>query len=338
MNNQLQVFSKEWFANPKIQSKLLWLLNHSRYFRLDMGIQNNDLPFSEKIVRIEPNSFSWRVGENKVMTDFRTHDKFAKRLYYGFYPIWDLAHKFDMSVANKWVPAANLGFDTLTAYPQASGGGSNVTTDGYALQFYSNAGAQSWATIKAAAGNDFDYTSSNAFPIYAKATNGGPANTYTQLNRSIYTFNTAALTSSASISSSVFSIYGTDRSNALFSPTLNAYSASPAANNIIAAGDYDSFGTTAYSDSGIAYASWSTAGYNNLTFNATGIGAISKTGVSIVGVREQTYDAGSSTPTFTGNAVAYLDGYFADFTGTTSDPKLVVTYSLPATANFFMFM
>ena len=81
-----QVFSKQWFNNSKTQRKLLWLLNHSRYFRKDMGIQDCDLPFSEKIVRIQPNSFTWRTGEREFMTDFRTHNKFGKRLYYGFYP------------------------------------------------------------------------------------------------------------------------------------------------------------------------------------------------------------------------------------------------------------
>lgn len=51
--------------------------------------------------------------------DFRTHDKFSKRLYYAFYPLWWTLHQWDTLFANNFAPQLNFGFDTLTAYPDA---------------------------------------------------------------------------------------------------------------------------------------------------------------------------------------------------------------------------
>ncbi len=320
------VFDKKWFS--KHQSKLLWLLNHSSYFRKDMGIQDCDLPYKEKIVRITPNSFTWRTGEREFMTDFRTHDKFGKRLYYGFYPIWDLAHKFDMKVANRFVPAMNLGFDTLTAYPEAGGGGGNTTCDGY--MNYAAAVGVSWAsTVGASAGNETGVSNTDESYIYIRKGNGSTFDW--SLQRSIYTFDTSSITAAATISSSVMSLRGSfKQDDASITPNINIYLATPASNNNLVDDDFDQIGSTAQCDTAITYAGFSTSGYNDFTFNATGRGNISKTGVSKFGARNANYDVSVSTPSMSSLQQSYLYGYFADQTGTTNDPKLVVTYTLPS--------
>ena len=79
----------------------------------------------------------------------------------------------------------------------------------------------------------------------------------------------------------------------------------------------------------ITYANWLTTVYNDFTFNATGIGNINKTGISKFGTRNANYDVANTAPALSSinDRWHYLDGYFADETGTANDPKLVVAYS-----------
>lgn len=330
MNNQLQVFSKEWFNNPKTQRKLLWLLNHSRYFRSDMGIQRHDLPFKEKIVRITPNSFTWRTGEREFMTDFRTHNKFGKRLYYGFLPVWKIAHEFDMRIANRFVPALNVGFDTLTVYPQAGFGG--TTCDGLVARAGVN---ENWATIRAGAGTAAYNT---LHQIGWQNTVAG--NAFQSLYRFIATFDTSSLTSLATISAATKSLYG--NSATYFnpdgnSPKANIYLATPASSGTLVAADYSQIGATKQCDTDITYASWNNSGYNDFALNAAGIGNISKTGITRFGCREVTYDVGGTSPAASTPSANTAMGIIGSDAGS-NIPKLVITYTLPAvaTGNFFM--
>ena len=103
------IFDKEWFR--KHQKGLLWLLNTpivKAWFRWVMCIDQN-----QRVDRIDPNGLFWKKENGKVGFDLRTHNKYSKRLYYGFYPLWALFHVFDMEIANKWIPVANLGFDSF---------------------------------------------------------------------------------------------------------------------------------------------------------------------------------------------------------------------------------
>jgi hypothetical protein len=146
------LFDENWFARH--QSKLLWLLNTPLikiWFRWILRIRKFDCPLKTKIAGIAPNNFTFNqklvlidhiklkkgwviydptnrqhkrlrkscLIEKRIAlertTDFRTHNKFSKRLFYAFYPVWWLAHQWDTLFANQWQPAWNLGFDTLTA-------------------------------------------------------------------------------------------------------------------------------------------------------------------------------------------------------------------------------
>ena len=331
-----QVFSKEWFNNPKTQRKLLWLLNHSRYFRKDMGIQDCDLPFSEKIVRIQPNSFTWRTGEREFMTDFRTHNKFGKRLYYGFLPVWEKVHKFDMKIANRFAPALNMGFDTLKFYPQAGSGGGNVTCD---ARFVFSYGDNTWSGRRDATSSNEAQNTISKHSIIGFGTSSTTGR-YMNFVRAIYTIDSSDLTAEANISATSFSVYGTGKSNTwvALTPALNIYTSSPATDNKCVTGDFDQVGTVPQSDNEIAYADYNTSAYNDFLFNATGIGNVSKTGITKLSTRESNYDAPNVEPTWELGKVFQLTAYYADQTGTDNDPKLVVTYSLPVTDTGFFLM
>lgn len=188
----------------------------------------------------------------------------------------------------------------------------------------------SWATARSAAGNLSD-DSSTTLTLTQMRQDG----TYTDVIRGFALFDTSSITSAGTISSAVLSVYGSSKSNTwAISPDINVFSASPASNTAIANADKTTVGTTAYCDTAISYASFNTAGYNDFTFNATGIAAISKTGVSKFSIYNQQYDANNSAPTISGGtSSANIIAISADTAGTSTDPKLVVTYTVPSTSS-----
>src|SRR5258707_9027350 len=128
------VFDKDWFLH--YQSKLLWLLNSSltkKRFRYVLRI-HKDCP-DRSIVQILPNSYTvfnrWIDDRVELITDFRTHNKFAKRLYYAFKPFWIVLHIWDL-FADFVIPSWSFGFNTLTVFPDnvATGGSTTVGDSG----------------------------------------------------------------------------------------------------------------------------------------------------------------------------------------------------------------
>ncbi len=320
------VFDKDWFK--KHQKKVLWLANNwltKYWFRWVLRI-NHDVSPSEGINFILPNAFSY---ENKV--DFRTHDKFSKRLYFAFLPLWKLMHAWDSLIDNK-IPAWSFGFDTLTAYPEAGSGGSNTTCDGYAYHF--NSSGLDWSVLVAAAGYNANTTTNPAIAIYISA----DANTdkFDELNRFFATFDTSII-SSSNIDSATLSFYGNDKIDGLsITPNCNVTAVTLANNNDIVAGDYDGVSNTLFS-SNISYASFNASAYNDFTLNSSGISNINKTGVSAFAFRNQNYDVADSSPTWSSGTYSWFKIQTADQTGTSQDPKLVVEYSSGFTPKAIMF-
>jgi hypothetical protein len=151
------------------------------------------------------------------------------------------------------------------------------------------------------------------------------------MDRYIALFDTSALTAAAAISAAVLSLYGDDKGNALgCSPNIDIYTSAPASNTALVAGDFDCLGTVSQTGSPITYAAWSITGYNAFTFDATGRGNISKTGISKFGARNANYDVANTAPSWVTNVDSYVTALNADSAGTANDPKLVVTYTLAA--------
>ena len=221
-----------------------------------------------------------------------------------------------------------MGFDSLTVYPEAYGG--SYTCCGQVRQ---TGTALSWATIIAAAGN---YATTD-IGIQRIIDITGDGEGYKQLTRSIFTFDTSSLTSSANISAATMSIYGSTKADGLsITPNINIYSSNPAANNTLENGDFDSLGSTAFSTA-ISYSSWANGSYNDFSLNSDGKSAISKTSITKLGARNASYDASGTDPGDYSNAVSLLNGAFSGVAGTGSDPKLVITYTIVATTNAMFF-
>jgi len=317
------------------QGKLLWLLNApvvGRWFRWCMRIRRWDIGPHERICAFAPDHFTVRLGvdrlgRTKYRTDFRTHAKFSKRLYYAFRPLWWTLHAWDWAFADRWIPELSFGFSTLTKYPDADP--ETNTVDGSAGQTYVIGSGVSWATIRAGAGNSADDSSASGdggIWITADSVSGN----WRALYRGIYLFDTSSLTAAATISATVLSLYGSNKQDDLsITPNVDIYVSGPATNTAVVAGDFDSVLTTSQTGSPITYAGLSVVGYNDFTFNGTGIGNVSKTGISKFGTANANYDVANSAPTWATTNSSGFNTYMADQTGTANDPKLVVTYTRP---------
>ncbi len=326
------VFSKEWFK--KHNKKLCFLANApiiKYWFRWLLRI-HKDIPWNEKIEEIMPNAFTY--GKKLILTkdglrwkqttDFRTHEKFGKRLYYGLKPFWYLLHFWDWSTSIQ--PALNCGFDTLTVYPDAGTG--NTTVDGFIMNF-NNSGSLFSDLVSSSSGTSANPSGDIGNVSYIASY--ADTDKWLGIIRAIFLFDTSSLTSSATISSAVMSIFGNNKADNLgITPNVDIYTSSPTANNDLQVSDYSQIGTTSQTGSPISYSSWNVSSYNDFTFNATGIGNISKTGISKFGARNANYDVANNTPSWTASLNCYLQARFADYTGTNNDPKLVVTYTLPS--------
>lgn len=193
-----------------------------------------------------------------------------------------------------------------------------------------------WATIVAGVGTEANDTAASAGYVlfYSDPTSG-----WNELSRAICLFNTDGLPNDVNVTGVVLSIYGSDKADGnSCAPAINVYSSDPASNVALVGGDFDSLGTEALA-SAIAHAAFNIAGYNNFTLidvnsdnfatNADGT-YINKEGVTKLGLRDSLYDVTGDDPNRVGGQYTYLSAYFADQGGTTRDPKLVVTYELPA--------
>ena len=317
------VFSAAWFGSH--QRTLLRLLAWpvvGRWFRWVLCIRRHDVGYHGRIVQLLPHAYTVAHDDGTLTTDFRTHAKYAKRLYHAFRPAWWTLHVWDARVANPFVPALNAGFDTLTAYPDPDP--ETATVDGNVRR---DGVDEAWGTIRAGAGTAADDAFNNrVIGFNASAT----LNQWTTLYRAFYLFDTSAIGAAGAVTATTFSVYGTVAIDNLgVSPTIDVYTTTPATNTALVAADFSQIGTTSQTGSPIAVGAWSTSGYNTWTLNATGIASIATTGVTKFGTRNANYDVANTAPTWTASQGVDVQGYTADQTGTANDPKLVVTYNIP---------
>lgn len=320
------VFDKRWFEIH--QTKLLAIVNGSlatpaRHL-LRISGKSSSIG-NEKIIEITPNSISWQQ-DKQIATEFRGHDKFSKRLYYGLYPLWRTFHAWD-DLTNflrfKYVGLdLNLGFDTLTAYPNPSTGA--TTVDGHVRR---SSVDQTFANIRTGSGvaNSATTAQENILQLTASTT----SNQFAVMRRYIWLFDTSSISSGDTISSVTLSIYGSAKTNNLGSPDLDIVTSNPASNNSLANSDYTytNFGTTVFGS--VPYASFSTTGYNDIILTTD---SITKASITKLGGRNSWDTDNSFTGSWVSGDVTSMQAYSADQTGTTNDPKLVVVYT-PAGAS-----
>jgi hypothetical protein len=314
------VFDTFWFE--KYQPTFLWLLNSrftKRWFRWVLRIRKHDAGYNRDIVRLQPNHYVAVYSDDMFIADFRTHDKYAKRLYYAFYPVWLAMHVWDL-LADKALPELSFGFGTLVKWPDAAP--SVTTVDGMIRRAGTN---EAFNTIHDSTGTTaFGSTATTGFAALFSGTTA-----YNELDRSIFLFDTSQLGANSQINNAIMSLWCTSRAQnwVLNDWTIDIFTSTPASNTSLATGDYLQVGTASQTTGALLYSSVVINKYIEWDLSSTGKGNISKTGVTKFGCREATYDAPNIAPAYEASKTMEFRGNYADLAGTVNDPKLTVIYT-----------
>lgn len=331
-NEHWRTFDERWFI--KNQAILLFILNFyltARLARWILRITSDDCPVDTKITEIGPNRFSYGdsvvEGENKIKrtTDFRSHDKFSKRVYYAFKPIWWGLHYWDALLADRGNPEFSFGFLTLTAYPDPDP--ETTTVDGCV---YMN-GLRTWTALHDALVGDAAVDATNE--LYTQVQCTSTLNRYDVITRNAILFNTSSMGAGASVSAATLSLFGSRKGSGGWSGAEikgGVYTSAPASNTAVTIGDYQSFGVVAQSDTFFTYTGWSVVAYNDYPLNTIGKATVAAASTNICKMawREAQYDVPNVAPTWSSGGTSYIVSYSADQTGASNDPKLVVTYTV----------
>lgn len=217
---------------------------------------------------------------------------------------------------------------TLTVYPDPNPETTSVDAD----PCHEVGAGDTWANIVAGTGTTVFSGDSGSTLEAVRIDSHTVTDEWNLICRGIFLFDTSSLGATASISSATLSLYVNTLFDGLsITPGINIYSSAPASNTAVVAGDYDSLGTTEFSST-IAYGSLTNAAYNDFALNASGLAAISKTGISKLASRNPGADVADVAPTWSSGTVSRIRVASADATGTTQDPRLVVQYSVPSNA------
>lgn len=213
--------------------------------------------------------------------------------------------------------------NTLTAYPDPNP--ETTTVDGWC---YHNPSTTDWATSHDATASSNAYDSLGAAVISVSRTSGS---SILRFARFFALFSTGAMGSGATVTAAILSIWPTAKSNGDNDGDdwLNVVQSSPASNTAITTADFDQCGAVSNPTEGatrIDLGSISTGAYCAWTLDATGRGWISATGITRLGLREG-HDCLNSP--IADNSTNSIDIIEAENAGTSSDPKLVVTYTPP---------
>ena len=224
--------------------------------------------------------------------------------------------------------------DTLIVYPAA---GANSPVDGLVTRDIAFAG-ESWAAMISSAGTASDDTGTNQ-EVRLQCGNAA-ADQFKRNSRFIALFDTSSLTEAASISAADYSFVNQSKTNDLGgSPVMSLVLSSPASDNALINADYGAFTKTKQAaDMAFASITSDDSTYNDMALNGTGLGNISKTGITKLGMMWG-YDADSTTPPWASGFELKAAIRSADNADTKIDPKLTGTFTLAAggTGNFFQF-
>lgn len=212
-----------------------------------------------------------------------------------------------------------IGNTTSTFYPEAH----TASVAGDWTCYNTNT---SWAaTHDATAGNNTLSNETNLDIISYKVSAGE-----WYIRRGFLNFDTSSLTAGATISSAVLTLYETGKNDGDNDAQgyITLVDGTPASATVGVNGDFDQVGTTHLSNDQDITGITDNATYD-LTLNASGLAAISKTGVSKFALREG-HDLENSAITSSYNR---SEPAAADYAGSTNDPKLVVTFTTAPTVN-----
>ena len=243
-----------------------------------------------------------------------------------------------MFIANNFRPAWNLGFDTLTVYPDA-----HVETDTVDGQLYRHAVDETFATIRAGAGTLFLDSNANLEIVRVDAST--TSNQYAVIGRNIILFDTSTIPDSNQIDITTLSLFGTTVGylNTLsgedsVNSKVVVVASTPASNTSLQSSDYGQLGSTDFGRS-VVQSSLSQSAYNDITLNSDGRDAVSTTSITKYGTRSAwDFDNTTIGITWSSGGQQVYNARSADQAGTANDPKLVVQHSVGVSESSFLAM
>ena len=300
----IQVFARAWDANGQIGFGTDGSVDIERFIIINPPVLVADE--NGKIERTATDSltgqtwtFTYREDPQEALLQSLEHIIEVKQQKFG----------------DEQIVADSVGNTTTTIYPDAHPESTSV--DGYAAFDASTSG---WSTIHGATAS----ASASDTPTISNGAYTGKGAGQLWLYRAFFLFDTSSI-GSDTINSATFSLYPTAKvTTSLGNEYISLASSSPASNTAITTADYDQVGTTKLAPD-LNTSSVTLNAYNNWVLNATGTSTINGAGISKFVLRHGN-DIVNSEPSATGyNGINGIT--WADYTGTTQDPKLVVEHT-----------
>ncbi len=323
---------REWFASQ--QDLLLWIAQNEPKM---LSLESSSL---KTLTKIGANYLQTVNDEGQYVTEIRSSDKYSNVVGYHWDWFCELAREFYAKSEEKrvkhsglWSPvvlwAGMQAGDTSTFYPDAGGGAPGPVSDGHTLYFHSS--GVSYSTIHGYAnGTAVDHSTDY---MYYWLDTDNENNKFNYLHRPQMGFDSSDIGDNHTISAATLSIQHHQHVNIrdidIQDVNLHIVQHSPALTWSVSPIDYANHSRTSFGS--VALSSIGSYAWADFTLNSSGLANISKTGISSFGLLDE-WDLNSSfTGTFTQNVRNYMAFRTADYTGTGSDPKLVVTHASPDT-------
>lgn len=299
------VFSRAWFAGH--QRSLRAALNVpglERELRAALGITARG-----RLVQLEPHAAVIDQRDGRAVAEVWSRPCVATRLRHEGLALWHLLHWFDRHVANPWVPAFNLGFDTLTQFPDPGDPGAH-TCDGHVGLTYQDL---PFSALRDGAGNAHNAAGSGylAWQLTPSAT----PNQWKHLFRSIMGFDLTALGIGVA-SAATFSVWFQDGD---LHP-MHVCAASPANPTTLADSDFQQVGRTSFG----TISTWNTSNYTNIPLNASGLAYLGG-GIRCFSLQLEA-DLLNAPPPWDAALFWREEVYASEYTGLVAGPKLTLTY------------
>lgn len=199
-----------------------------------------------------------------------------------------------------------------------------TSVDGYLERSISVIAGEPWSTLRLGAGTGA-YPSGTLFIIgFAAARDNGK---WYAIVRSILLFDTSSIPVGSLIISATLNIrYDSKYNTGGWLAKIGVYQSHPASNTHLVPSDYNQIEETLLSNS-IAYADWTSVGFNVFSLNATGLALIIPGGITKLALRESVFDAPNVPPTwYSGYKYLQFRGKSADTADPIDRPYLEVTY------------
>jgi hypothetical protein len=333
---------------------LVWFERHQNLLvKLANTDWGRDLLLIDKhpypVVAIKKHCVRFHLGvwddQDHYLSDFRIGAKWGNIIRYRWLAVKEaIDHMILLSVLESWHPIYDRqgelllpvgGGTTTIAYPEPDT--ESNTVDGMVAK--DDSGSMTWDTVHDASSGDNAYDSQATRNQRVRMSSTD--NQFIEIDRSFTLFLTSDIGSADTINSATLGLV-TNATYTGFSDSITMVETNPSSSTALATGDY-ALARSQVSDAkqaaDVAVTSFSAddATYDNFTLNATGLGNISKTGISKFGFKNLT-DFSDSEPTSVSGAVsAGIIWYCADYTGTSRDPKLTVIHSGPFTPRAMIF-